>query len=100
MKLEGMLGVYTPVRLKNELSVRFAQYSQDWELFCEYPGTELQLLSDTLKMADFILVKHKLNRAEIPKHILGGYCLWCPEIMAGAFIITQVEQNTELVKKL
>lgn len=97
MKLEGMLGVYTPVRLKNELTVRFAQ---DWELFCEYTDTELQLLSNALKMANFILVKWKLNRTEIPKLVLGGCCPWCPEIIAGAFIIAQVEQNTELVKKL
>lgn len=58
------------MRFKNELSVRFAQHSQDWELFCEYPDTELELLSDSVEMADFVLVKWKLNRVETPEPIL------------------------------
>ena len=58
------------MRFKSKLSVRFAQHSQHWELFCEYPDAELELLSDTLKMADFILVKWKLNTLDTPEPIL------------------------------
>lgn len=64
MKLEGMLGLSTLVRFRNKLIVRLGAHFVNTEI------TELELPSGTWKVADFILLKWKVNWIDTSKPIL------------------------------